>query len=136
MAKRSKGYHNGVRIVRFPGGRIARFHKPGTKAFAKGQAKKRRLGKWLSKHFGIRKSRRGKTRRNPQGYGKAFVLGKKMRTSGGLLRYVSGSYLVRGEPVPAFVRSPSQCMRFATRMEAEHYRQNFRGAGLKIYRRA
>lgn len=66
MPKRSKGYRNGVRIVRFPGGRVARFHKPGTVAYAKGAAKKRRLGKWLAKHFGIKKRRGyGKTRRNP-----------------------------------------------------------------------
>lgn len=66
MAKRSKGYRNGVRIVRFPGGRIARFHKPGTKAYAKGAAKKKRMGKLLAKRFGIKRRRgRGKTRRNP-----------------------------------------------------------------------
>ena len=62
MAKRSKGYRNGVRIVRFPGGRVARFHKPGTAAYARGAAKKRRMGKWLAKHFGIRKRRRSRRR--------------------------------------------------------------------------
>lgn len=57
MPKRSKGYRNGVRIVRFPGGRVARFHKPGTKAYAKGAAKKRAAGRWLAKHFGVKKRR-------------------------------------------------------------------------------
>jgi hypothetical protein len=61
-----KGYRNGVRIVRFPGGRIARFHKPGTKAYAKGVAKKKRIGKLLAKRYGIKKKRsKTKSRRNP-----------------------------------------------------------------------
>jgi len=58
-----KGYRNGVRIVRFPGGRVARFHEPGTKAYAKGAAKKRRMGKLLAKRFGIKKKRRRSRRR-------------------------------------------------------------------------
>lgn len=62
MAKRSKGYRNGVRIVRFPGGRIARFHKPGTAAYRKGQKAKKSAGRWLAKHFGIKKHRRSRRR--------------------------------------------------------------------------
>lgn len=59
----TKGYRNGVRIVRFPGGRVARFHKPGTKAYAKGAAAKRAAGKRLARSFGIKKkSRRGRRR--------------------------------------------------------------------------
>lgn len=58
-----KGYKNGVRIVRFPGGRIAKFHKPGTKAYAKGAAKKRAAGRKLAKTHGIKKKRRSHRRR-------------------------------------------------------------------------
>lgn len=54
----TKGYRNGVRIVRFPGGRVARFHKPGTATYARGVAKKKRMGKLLAKRFGIKKKRR------------------------------------------------------------------------------
>lgn len=69
----TKGYRKGVRIVRFPGGRVARFHKPGTAAYARGVAKKKRMGKLLAKRFGIRKKRRStkkrRTRSNPgKGY--------------------------------------------------------------------
>lgn len=60
---RRKSYtKNGVRIVRFPGGRVAKFHKPGTKAFAQGAARKRAAGKRLAKLYGFAKKRRS-TRR-------------------------------------------------------------------------
>lgn len=93
MAKRTKGYRNGVRIVRFPGGRIARFHKPGTAAYAKGVAKKRRMGKLLAKRFGIKRRRgRGKTRRNPRQSGYASVekqIKKVVRAIGKLPKHAS-----------------------------------------------
>jgi hypothetical protein len=56
-----KSYKKGVRLIRFPDGRVARFHKPGTKAYAKGAAKKRRMGKLLAKKFGFVRAKR----RNP-----------------------------------------------------------------------
>lgn len=57
------------RVVVFPGGRVAVFHKPGTAAFRAGQAKKRRMGKWLARHFGFKKHRRSRSRRrNPAGF--------------------------------------------------------------------
>ena len=63
----TKKYKNGVKLVRFPGGRVARFHKPGTKAHRKGAAKKRAAGRLLAKKFGFAKRRRNPVRgaRNP-----------------------------------------------------------------------
>ena len=58
MPRRKSSYKNGVRIVRFPGGRVAKFHKPGTVGFAKGAAKKRAAGKRLAKIYGFTKKRR------------------------------------------------------------------------------
>lgn len=65
MPRKKSAYKNGVRIVRFPGGRIVKFHKPGTKAYEKGAAKKRAAGKRLAKIYGFTKKRRGSRRSNP-----------------------------------------------------------------------
>jgi hypothetical protein len=58
------------RVVVFPGGRIAVFHKPGTAAFRAGRAKKKAMGRRLARLFGFkkhRKARKGRKarRRNP-----------------------------------------------------------------------
>ena len=55
-ARRVKGYRGGVRVVRFKvRGRvkIVRFHKPGTKGFRSGVAKKRATGKRLARKWGF-----------------------------------------------------------------------------------
>lgn len=57
MARRAKsGYINGVRKVHFPGmkkGEYVHFHKPGTKAYKKGRAAKRRNGERLAREYGF-----------------------------------------------------------------------------------
>ena len=72
----TKGYRKGIRLVRFPGGRVARFHKPGTKAFAKGEAAKKAAGRRLAKLFGIPKKKGRKTRRNPRAHQDCHVCGE------------------------------------------------------------
>jgi hypothetical protein len=56
----TRRHGKGSRVVVFPGGRVAVFHKPGTAAFRKGRAKKRMVGKRLAKLYGFRKSRRSR----------------------------------------------------------------------------
>lgn len=55
--RRVRGYKGGIRVVRFRsrGGRvkIVRFHKPGTKGFRSGAAKKRAAGKRLARKWGF-----------------------------------------------------------------------------------
>ena len=129
------------------------FRRPGAAAaYAKRQARKsgetvndtvrRGIGEfetWQHGRKGNLLMSKGRPQYNPRpqrGYGgKIFVLGKKTSSSGGQLRFVSGSFLKNGKSVPAFVKSAKHAVRFASRMGAEGYRQNFRGVGLNIYRR-
>lgn len=52
-----------MRVVKFPNGRIAVFHKPGTAAYAKGQATKRAVGRKLAKAYGFGKKRATRSKR-------------------------------------------------------------------------
>ncbi len=57
MARKVITHRDGSRTVYFPGGRVAHFHKPGTKAFRAGQAAKRAAGRKLAKAYGFTKKR-------------------------------------------------------------------------------
>lgn len=103
----TKGYRKGVRIVRFPGGRVARFHKPGTAAYARGVAKKKRMGKLLAQRFGIKKKRRS----NPGKYARRSRVydpftGRMVKTKphralmGGTVKRSKGPRGVRGVKGP------------------------------------
>ena len=124
---RRKSYtKNGVRIVRFPGGRVARFHQPGTVAYAKGVAKRRAAGKRLAKIYGFAKKRRS-TRRTVKSNPKRC----NPRVSKTELIYVTQMYT----PSYGWEDVTASTTRKEAREDIKAYRENQRGAFRLIRRR-
>ena len=120
---RRKSYtKNGVRIVRFPGGRVAKFHQPGTKAFAQGAARKRAAGKRLAKAYGFAKRRRT-VRSNPKRC--------NPRVSKTELIYVTQMHT----PSYGWEDVTASTTRTEAREDIKAYRENQRGAFRLIRRR-